>query len=95
MSLGISFYFLDSDHYKSEGSDGVIVAVLSKDSNIRLANPVTFNIHPLTIMEAKRTGAFIPAEALPPAINADPHSPYEAGESTLSIQILTLYSYSI
>ncbi len=74
------FSFSESDHSKGEGSDRLIIAPLAKNQDTRLANPVIFNIVPLTIAAALSNGSYIPDGALPQTVNADPNSPYEASK---------------
>ena len=78
--LGVRFSFSESDHSKGEGSDRLIIAPLAKNQDTRLANPVTFNIVPLTIAAALSNGSYIPDAALPDTVNANPFSPYEASK---------------
>ncbi len=74
------FAFSESDHSKGEGSDRLIIAPLVKNQDTRLANPVIFNIVPLTIAAALSNGSYIPDRALPQTVNPSPNSPYEASK---------------
>ncbi len=74
------FSFSESDHSKGEGSDRLIIAPLAKNQDTRLANPVTFNIVPLTIAAAMSNGSYVPDAALPDAVNPNANSPYEASK---------------
>ncbi len=74
------FSFTECDHSIGEGSDRLIIAPLAKNQDTRLANPVTFNIVPLTIAAALSNGSYIPDAALPQTVNANQYSPYEASK---------------
>ena len=74
--LVVKFFFSETCHSKSENSDLILIVPYKKIFRKILANPVTFNIFPITIKEAQRRGLAIPQEAL---LENDPRSPYEAG----------------
>ncbi len=78
--LGVRFSFSECGHSKGEGSDRLIIAPLAKNPDTRLANPVIFNIVPLTIAAALSNGSYIPDGALPQTVNPNPNSPYEASK---------------
>ncbi len=78
--LGVRFSFSESYHSKGEGSDRLIIAPLAKNQDTRLANPVIFNIVPLTIAAALSNGSYVPDGALPESVNSNQFSPYEASK---------------
>ncbi len=74
------FSFSESDYSKGEGSDRLIIAQLAKNQDARLANPVIFNIVPLTIAAALSNGSYVPDGALPQTVNPNQLTPYEASK---------------
>ncbi len=78
--LGVRFSFSESCHSKGEGSDRLIIAPLVKNQDTRLANPIIFNIVPLTIAAALSNESYVPDGALPETVNPNPNCPYEASK---------------
>ena len=78
----VAFLFNEADHNINEGDDNlVLVATIAKTAGRTLANPVTFNIFPITIPEARNRGVVIPQQA--DLVN-DPRLPYEASKEATS-----------
>ena len=80
---GVTFFFSEADHSINEGSlpaPPTIIAPLSKNADTRLANPVIFQVSPVTIYKANDTGCPIPPGA---QLVFDPNSPFKASKSKL------------
>jgi len=60
----------------TEGRDLAVIATLKKTSETRIANPITINIAPITIPEARRKRLNIPTQA---QLENNEKSPFEAG----------------
>ena len=73
----MAFRFNEPDHSKNEGSDLILIASIAKTAGTTLANPIIFNIFPVTIPEARSRGVIIPRQA---DLVSDSRSPYEAGK---------------
>ena len=85
---GVTFFFSKADHSVNEGRDPpFIIAPLSKNPDTCLANPVMFQVFPVTIEEARSRGWPIPSGAI--LVN-DPASPYEASKSSFSFSFVCL-----
>ena len=69
-TIAIELRFSDDDYRAIEGRDDVAPVRILKDRAIRLANPVTFRIIPLTVDQAIAQGIidmdFPPEEGLSP-----------------------------
>ena len=90
---GVTFFFSEADHSINEGSlpaPPTIIAPLSKNPDTRLANPVIFQVCPVTIEEANATGCPIPPGA---QLEHDPKSPFKASKSKLHFLLCVCQSY--
>ena len=74
--LAVTFEFTNDDYREREGGTGFMPVIISKDSEVFIANPIIFRVIPLTIGEAESQGL------IPNVISAIPDhyfSPVRAG----------------
>ena len=55
--------FSEDDYFASEGTNDAVPVRIIKDTNARLANPVTFRVTPLTVDDALAQGVIDNFEA--------------------------------
>ena len=71
-----SFTLSEADFSVSEGVNAMMPVKISKDSLVRLANPVTFRVNPLTVEAALARSLVVPAISA----EIDLDSPIQASE---------------
>ena len=72
-SIGVSFQLSETDYREPEGLNAMMPVIISKASEVFIANPVTFMVIPLTVDQALAQGMIESFEA------EDPFSPNRAG----------------
>ena len=75
--VGVNFELSDEDYRSREGdTPGFMPVIISKDSEVFIANPIIFRVIPLTIGEAEAQGLITDVI---PTIPDNPFSPIRAG----------------
>ena len=72
----ISFVFSESDYRENERTNAVMPVKINMEQNVKLANPVTFRISPLTVADALNRFLNVPVDAQ----RINPDSPVQAGK---------------
>ena len=75
-NVAVTFHLSGEEYREWEGDTGYMPVVISKDSEVRIANPIVFRVIPLTLDEAEVQG-LIPDVI--PAIPDNLFSPIRAG----------------
>ena len=70
----ISFVFSESDYTEIERTNAVMPVKIYMEQNVKLANPVTFRISPLTVADALNRSLNVPVDAQ----RINPVSPVQA-----------------
>ena len=71
--IAVTFQLSEADYREPEGPNAMMPVIISKASDVFIANPVTFMVIPLTVGQALAQGVIESFEA------EDPFSPNRAG----------------
>ncbi len=71
--IGVTFQLSEADYREPEGENAVMPAIISKPSDVFIANPVEFVVFPITVDQALTQDVILTFEPL------NPFSPNRAG----------------